>query len=153
MALRGFEVVADWARKVPGQDVVLPQRATQHSAAYDIFALENKVIYPGGRETFHTDVKAYMQPNEVLLLFPRSSQGIKLNLMLANTTGVIDADYYSNPQNDGSFSIVLRNMGGAPVEVRIGDRIAQAMFTSYLLADNEPQDLPSRQGGVGSTGK
>lgn len=152
--VRGFEVVADWARSVPGVEVRLPQRATRRSAAYDIFSLETKRIMPGEKVEFGVDVKVYMQPDEVLHMYPRSSHGIKLDLMLANTTGVIDSDYYSNPDNDGRINVFLRNLGSEPVLVFQGDKIAQAEFAKYLLADDDdPESLPERVGGVGHSGR
>jgi dUTP pyrophosphatase len=152
--IRGFEVVADWARRVPGAEVILPRRSTTKAAGYDIFALTGGVLEPGDKMEFPTDVKVYMQDNEVFKLYPRSNQGIVYDVMLANTTGVIDADFYNNPKNDGGFTIVLRNLGPTPYIVNPGDRIAQGVFTPYLLADNErDEDLRIRTGGVGSTGK
>lgn len=152
--VRGFEVVADWARLVPDVAIPLPVRATDKSAGYDIFALEDKVVQPGEKVAFATDVKVYMQDDEVFHLYPRSSQGIKFDVMLANTTGVIDADYYGNPTNDGSFTIVIRNMSTEPYVVRYGDRIAQGEFAKYLKADSDyNKTLGNRTGGTGSTGK
>jgi dUTP pyrophosphatase len=151
--VRGFAVVAEWARKVPEAFVTLPTRSTQGAAAYDIYALESKTIRPGGKVEFPTDVKVYMRDDEVFHLYPRSNQGIKFDLMLANTTGVIDADYYENPDNDGAFTIVLRNLGYENYYVKAGDRIAQGEFAKFLLADNDyNKKLPKRKGGVGSTG-
>lgn len=152
--IRGFEVVADWARKCPEASITLPTRGTQYAAAYDIYSLQNKTIRPGGKVEFPTDVKVYMRNDEVFHLYPRSNQGIKFDLMLANTTGVIDADYYSNPDNDGSFTIVLRNLGEENYYVKAGERIAQGEFAKFLVADNDfRKKLPTRKGGVGSTGK
>ena len=151
--VRGFEVVAPWARTVSKAQVILPHRATQGSAGYDFHALETWVIAPGAIQPFFTDVKAYMPMDEVLHLYPRSSVGIKLGLMLANTVPTVDADYYGNPDNDGHIIIYLRNLNNYPVTVRAGDRIAQGVFEKYLIADNDPEDLPLRQGGVGSTGR
>lgn len=152
--LRGFEVVADWARQVPEAEVKLPTRGSQYSAGYDIYALETKTIMPGQKVSFATDIKVYMRPDEVLHLYPRSSLGIKRDLMLANTTGVIDADYYENPENDGAFTVVLRNMGDSPITIKAGERIAQCEFAKYLKADNDyNKKLPRRKGGVGSTGR
>lgn len=151
--VRGFKVVADWARKCPEAEVTLPTRSTQQSAGYDIYALEDKTIRPGGKVEFATDVKVYMRGNEVFHLYPRSNQGIVYDLMLANTTGVIDADYYENPKNDGAFTIVLRNLGDTLYKVKKGDRIAQGEFAKFLKADNDyNKKLPKRKGGVGSTG-
>jgi dUTP pyrophosphatase len=51
-----------------------------------------------------------MQPNEVLLIDIRSSIGINQDLMIANTLGVIDSDYYNNPKNEGNIGFTLRNL-------------------------------------------
>lgn len=107
--LRGFEVVSQDHRQVQGE-VKLPLRGTKTSAGYDFYALEDIVIKPGESVFFATDVKAYMQPNEVLLMDVRSSIGIKQDLMLANTIGIVDSDYYSNEDNDGNIRICLRNL-------------------------------------------
>lgn len=151
--IRGFEVVADWAREVPDAKVTLPHRATQSSAGYDFHCLETVTIQPGEVARFATDVKAYMLPDEVLHLYPRSSIGIKRGLMLANTIPTIDADYYGNEENDGHIVIYLRNLTDEAVTVKAGDRIAQGIFEKYLFADNDPADLPKRRGGIGHTGR
>lgn len=152
MRTRGFEVVRDEHREYLEAEVTLPHRATKQSAGYDIYALASGVISPGNTVYFATDIKAYMPPDEVLQIHPRSSVGIKRDLMLANTTAIIDADYYSNEKNDGSIGLYLRNVGKRPVAVSAGERIAQGVFTKYLVADNEPDDLPERTGGVGHSG-
>lgn len=152
--IRGFEVVSDWARERPEAIIQLPTRGTSGAAAYDIYTVDNKTIRPGGKVEFPTDVKVYMKKNEVFHLYPRSSQGIKHDLMLANTTGVIDTDYYENEKNDGRFTIVIRNMGGENYYVKAGDRIAQGEFAKFLTADNDYKTkLPERKGGTGSTGR
>ncbi|MMZ45238.1 Deoxyuridine 5'-triphosphate nucleotidohydrolase [compost metagenome] len=158
---RGFEIIDENYWTIPpevleetGVEIKLPKRATQQSAAYDFFALNDAVILPGQSVYFPTHIKAYMQPGEVLLMYPRSSQGIKLSLMLSNTTGVVDADYYSNPENDGHIGIYLRNVGSTAAIIKAGDRIAQGMFTEYLMVDGEEYvELPKRVGGTGSTGR
>lgn len=152
--VRGFEVVADWARTRPAEEVRLPERSTEHSAGYDIFGLEDMTILPGTKKEIATDIKVYMKKDEVCKLYPRSNQGITHDLMLANTTGVIDMDYYGNPRNDGSFTIVIRNLGRDPYYVKKGDKIAQAVFEKFLRADNDRRKkLPKRRGGIGSTGR
>ena len=90
-----------------------------------------------------------MGDNEVLLLDVRSSMGGKF--MLANTIGVIDADYYSNDGNDGNIGIFLKNISDETLVVNEGERVAQGMFFNYLVADNGNTDT-IRDGGFGSTG-
>ena len=94
-----------------------------------------------------------MQPGEVLLLFPRSSYGVKKGMVLANTVGVIDSDFYNNPRDEGNITIALRNDGQVPFTIKKGERFAQGVFMPYLLADKEDVLNDSRNGGIGSTDK
>ena len=103
---------------------------------------------------FKTGIKCQMNDDEVLYIHIRSSLGIKYNLQLTNGTGIIDADYYNNPDNEGEILIDITNRGNAPYTFRKGDRIAQGIFHRYHTVDTEDVDnLPERVGGVGSTGK
>lgn len=136
-------------------DAALPKRATAHSAGYDFVAPYDIVIYAGGRAVamLHTGVKARMEPDEFLMMCIRSSLGIKWGLALANGTGIIDADYYGNSNNDGEICIALVNHDPyRDVKIHKGDRIAQGIFMKYLLAEDDETDA-ERNGGVGSTGK
>ena len=93
-----------------------------------------------------------MQKGEVLLLFPRSSLGFKYFCRMANTIGVIDADYYDNPQNEGQIAIELRNEGTVPFTIEKGQAIAQFIFVPFLLADGDSfEQGADRSGGFGST--
>ena len=150
---RGFEVVADWARKHPDATPVIPKRKTSQAMAYDFTALETVTINPGEEHHFMTDIKAYMKSNECLVLNVRSSIGFKKKLMLVNTQGWIDADFCDNPDNDGNIGICLKNIGNAPQTIEAGERIAQGAFFNFLSKDNDDQDEKAeRTGGIGSTG-
>ena len=145
---RGFETVRDNARKFPDVEVKLPTRGTSKAAAYDFYSNNTYIINPNEIAKIWTDVKAYMRDNEVLLLDVRSSMGGKF--MLANTIGVIDSDYYSNKDNDGNIGIFLKNISDKTLIIEKGERIAQGMFFTYLVADNGNTD-EIRSGGFGST--
>jgi len=149
MRIRGFEVVRDQFRKHQ-QTIKLPTRATKNSAGYDFYSPIEIIIPPKSKELIWTDVKAYMQPGEVLLIDVRSSIGIKKGLMLANTIGIIDMDYYSNPDNDGNIGICLYNTTDQPVKIEAYERIAQGLFIPFLIADNGNTNK-ERIGGIGST--
>ena len=142
---RGFE------RVVGVGDSQLPTRATGFSAGYDFYAYEDGVVKPHSTCKFRTGVKARMLPNEVLKIYPRSSMGIKYNLGLANTVGIIDSDYYGNDDNDGEILICLRNLGEETQFIKKGDRIAQGIFQKVLWGNDVPDKI--REGGIGSTGK
>lgn len=151
MKLRGFEVVREDMRKTKGE-IVLPQRCTKHSAGYD-FYLPEDVTIPAHKTSgmIPTDVKAYMQEDEVLLLYVRSSIGIKKGLVLANGTGVIDSDFYSNSSNDGNIHLSLRNETNEDITLKAGERVMQGVFVPFLKADNGNSNN-ERTGGTGSTG-
>ncbi|MGM0502452.1 MAG: dUTP diphosphatase [Bacillota bacterium] len=148
---RGFEHVTEEARKHEKKGVI-PQRATKKSAGYDFKTPIDLEIPAQGYITFFTNIKAYMQDDEVLKLYIRSSLGFKHGLMLANNVGIIDADYYSNPDNDGNIGIRLFNSSDNELYFEAGTRICQGIFEKYLTADQD-QVLANRQGGMGSTGK
>ena len=147
--IRGFEVVIDEKRKTTGE-ITLPTRGTSNAMAYDFYSTGEWRIPPNAVVKVWTDVKAYMQNDEGLLLNVRSSMGGKF--MLANTIGMIDMDYYSNESNDGNIGIFLRNISNETQVINKGDRIAQGVFIKYLTADNGNTDNV-RTGGFGSTNK
>lgn len=147
MKVRGFEV----AKGFEDAGVQLPVRSTVNSAGYDFFAVENVVIQPNAIELVPTGVKAYMQPNEVLILANRSSNPRKKKLELANSLGIIDADYYGNEDNDGHIMFLFKNTDTKPVTIQKGEKIGQGYFTYYLIAD-EDNATGKRMGGFGSTG-
>lgn len=149
--MRRFELVKDEFRKHVGVDIILPQRSTKHSAGYDFYLPCDVRILPYERtKIIATDVKAKMEEDEVLLLFVRSSIGIKKGLVLSNGTGVIDSDYYSNEDNDGNIGISLYNTTDETVYLKKGERVMQGVFVKYLSTDNDDTDT-ERNGGIGST--
>lgn len=150
---RGFEVVMHPFRKHPDIDIKLPTRSDNNSAGYDFYTPIDIVIEPHGRILVWTDVKAYMQDDEVLMLYIRSSIGVKKGVVLANGTGIIDASYYSNPDNDGRIGIALYNSTNEKVYISAGDRIAQGVFIKYLTVDDDTVVNKVRVGGFGSSGK
>ena len=150
MKIRGFEIVTSWQER----GVRVPVRKTAASAGYDFEAGEAMVIEPGQQVMVPTGIKAYMQPDEVLTIHIRSSMAVKHQLVLVNSVGVVDADYYDNEDNEGHIYIALWNRGSEPFAIEKGDRIAQGIFGRYLVADDDSAGQGAeRQGGFGSTGK
>lgn len=143
---KGFE-------KVSGYEYVnFPKRKTKQSAGYDIESAVNVVINPGETKLIPTGIKAYMDENEWLGIYIRSSIAVKYGIILANSVAVIDSDYYNNPDNEGHLMLPIRNVSGMPYTVKKGDRIAQGIFHQYYKVDGDSAD-GSRTGGIGSTGK
>ena len=72
--------------------------------------------------------------------------------MLANGTGVIDADYYGNADNDGNIGLTLYNYGSETVELKAGEKVMQGCVVDYKISENDCVTT-GRYGGFGSTGK
>ena len=152
MKTRGFEIAKGWEDR----DINFPVRKTLHAAGYDVEAAEDTVIPPferGCKPTLiHTGLKAYCQDNEWYMLANRSSNPGKKKLVLANGIGIIDADYYGNPDNDGEFMYAYYNMSNEDVVIKKHDVIGQLVFMSYLTVDEDKAE-GVRTGGFGSTSK
>ncbi len=149
MKIRGFEIVNEYK----GKDIHLPVRKTSLSAGYDLESADDVLILPHTVGLIPTGLKAYMQPDEYLGVHIRSGLSIKYNLSLPNSQGIIDADYYDNPANEGHILIAIANHSNQPFAVTKGMRIAQAIFYKYLVTDSDATELHEpRAGGLGSTG-
>lgn len=148
--IRGFEI----AKGFEDKGINLPERKTKFSAGYDIEAAEDVIIpsfKKGMKPTIiKTGLKAYMQDNEYLMLVNRSSNPGKKGLIMANSVGIIDKDYYGNAENDGHIMFAFYNIKDEDIEIKKGERIGQAIFTPYLLVDNDNANA-ERTGGFGST--
>ena len=149
---RGFEI----AKGFENSNINLPVRSTKNSAGYDVEAAEDCIIpafKPGQKPTLvKTGIKAYMESDEVLILANRSSNPGKKGLIPANSIGVVDSDYYENPDNDGHIMYAFFNFKAEDVEIKKGERIGQAIFQKYLVTDNDIAQ-GERTGGFGSTNK
>ncbi len=147
--MRGFEK----AKNYENLDFNLPKRCTKHSAGYDIAIIEDITIEPGKIKLGVTGLKAFMQDDEVLMVYPRSSLPRKYFLTIPNNVGIIDKDYYGNADNDGAIFVSLYNFGTKPVSLKSGERVAQGIFQKYLVSPHEDEVINVRNGGFGSTGK
>lgn len=170
MGKRGFEICKGYEDK----DINLPIRKTKNSVGYDIEAAEDTVIpsmwktvfanvgkFLKGQNDFEpikptlvkTGIKAYFEEDEVLFLANRSSNPGKKGLVLANSIGVVESDYYNNPDNDGHLMYAFYNFFPVDTTIHKHDTIGQAFFQKFLIADNDLNTNAKRLGGFGSTDK
>lgn len=150
--VRGFEIAKGFENK----GINLPERKTKYSAGYDVEAAEDTVI-PSFKKgmaptLIKTGIKAYMQDDEVLMLYNRSSNPKKKGLILANSVGVIDKDYYGNPDNDGHIMFAFYNIKDEDTVIKKGEAIGQVVFQKYFISDDDVAE-GERMGGFGSTNK
>jgi dUTP pyrophosphatase len=176
--VRGFEscVIPDSETTIIAKT---PERATKGSAGYDFFAAEDvtipsiwKSVYKymddwirikfSSREKYNglgkvsptivkTYIKAYMLEDEVLYLYSRSSFPIKHGLIIPNSVGIIDSDYYNNRNNEGNIGFMFYNLFPYDIVIHRGEKIGQGIFAKFLRADNDNSENKEREGGFGST--
>lgn len=99
-----------------------------------------------------TGYKAYMDEDYSLDLYIRSSSPLKYWLMLANSTGIIDADYADNTDNEGEIFFQVINLLPFPIRIKKGEIIGQAKFVKFAVTeDDHLKEKTERTGGFGST--
>ncbi len=124
--------------------IVIPQRDSHASVGYDLPLLSDLELAPGETAKLPTGLKARFQPDEVLLIVVRSKTGFKYNIRLCNQVGIIDADYYNNPDNEGHLFIKVQNEDTVAHSFKRGDALVQGIFMKYLTTDND-QDLGQKR--------
>jgi len=148
MRIRGFEKIS----KYRDVEFNMPARQTARAAGYDFCVPEEVTLEPGKLVMIPTGVKAYMQADEYLGMHIRSSMAVKRSLCLVNNEGIIDADYYNNPDNEGHIMLAIINKGATVLTLKKNERIAQGIFYKFLTADDDVQvSKKERSGGFGST--
>ena len=133
------------------EGVRLPVRATSGSAGYDFFTPAAFSLGPGETAKIPTGIRAEMDENWVLQIFPRSGLGFKYRLQLNNTVGIIDSDYFYS-DNEGHIFIKITNdtNEGRRVELDAGAGFAQGIFLPYGITVDDAC-TGSRNGRFGST--
>ena len=119
------------------EDIKLPERSTLNSAGYDFFAIEDIIFNPETITRVFTGVKCELMPNQVLILANRSSNPSKKGLILLNGIGVIDADYYGNPDNDGEIAFEFYNMLDEVVEIKKGEKLGQGLILKFDKVEDD----------------
>lgn len=134
------------------EEYKLPQKGSKKAAGYDFFNPEEVTIQPHTVTYVKTGIKALFPDDMVLLLFNRSSNPKKKNLILINGVGVVDADYYNNEDNEGEIAFAFYNISTVPVTLQKGEKLGQGMFTIYKDVTNyTDEEVEERKGGFGST--
>ena len=131
-----------------------PQRSTEYSAGYDFMAIVDQTVPPyhiGDAPTLvPTGIKANMPDDEFLMLVNRSSNPKKKKLVIPNSIGIIDSDYYGNDDTDGEIFFAFYNLSSEPITIKKGEKIGQGIFMKYLTTDDDITN-GKRSGGFGST--
>lgn len=129
----------------------LPKRQTKYSAGYDFESLFDFTLKPGETKKMATGIKVNMNNDEMLMILIRSSLGFKYNTRMCNQVGIVESDYYNNPDNEGHLFVKIQNEGTNDLVIKKGDRICQGIFVKFLMVDNEEEIKNKRTSGIGST--
>ena len=137
-----------------GQEIPLPEYATEGSAGLDLRAcLEQSItVAPGETHLIPTGMAIHIDsPELAAMILPRSGLGHKHGIVLGNLVGLIDSDY------QGQLFVSCWNRGDAPFTIEIGERIAQMVIVPVVQAKfdivNEFQSSRRGAGGFGHTGR
>ena len=171
-----FEVVS----KYVDSDITLPERKTAGSAGYDFMVAEDtfipsidslkrkinesNLVFPvtldnmatitkatGAKPTLvPTGIKCQLDNGYYLELSVRSSCPLKYWLILANGVGIIDSDYYNNPDNEGHIYFQMINLSPCGIMLKKGDIIGQGIIKKYEITEDDAAS-GMREGGFGST--
>ena len=158
--MRKFEIISDiqWEKDIEEEymaqcgreNAVKPRRGTKHSAGYDFISPVEIVIPAHKMAKIPSGVKAAMNEDEILSIYPRSSIGFKTGIRLANTVGIVDSDYYNNSDNEGHIYFQLINLSPFNIILHKGDKIGQGIIHKYITTDDDSAK-GTRKGGFGST--
>lgn len=167
MKTRGFEVCSNYLN----ENIQLPIRKTKNSVGYDFCAAKDTVIpsiwktvfknikiFLSGNNNYEdfkptlipTGIKSYFKDDEVLILANKSSFPLKKGLVMPNSIGIVESDYYNCKDNEGHLHFMYYNFSFFDITIKKGETCGQAYFQKFLKADNDFCDK-ERTGGFGST--
>ncbi len=132
----------------------LPQRATQGSAGFDLYACidEPIALNKGDTAVIPTGIAVEIgSPDYAAFVYARSGLAIKQGIGLLNSVGVIDSDY----RGEIRVGIIKQTQGA--YEIKPFERIAQMVIQPVALPETELceqlDETQRGEGGFGSTGK
>lgn len=133
------------------KEALIPSRATEGAAAYDLYSIIEGFVMTEGVSIFDTGIAIEIPTGHVGLIFGRSGLAFKNSIQLVNAVAVIDEDYR------GSIKIgLVKHDDNSYFHIKRGDRIAQLMILPYPQIEFEEGELSeTKRGaqGLGSTGK
>ena len=134
-------------------DTLLKAAPVPAEETHSLSEIASLVKSTGAKPTLvSTGIKCKLASGYYLELSVRSSTPLKYWLVLANSVGIIDEDYYNNPDNEGEIFFQLINLSPFPIALKKGDIIGQGIIKRYYITDNDTTEKEAtRVGGFGST--
>ena len=130
------------------EKAILPSKATDGSAGYDVFAYNDKLIPKNSVRRVCCGFKMKMNPGLYAQLKSRSSYALK---NISVEAGVIDSDYR------GLVNVCLKNHNDTDVLIKSDSKIAQMIFLNCVhpeieILDSIDNNTVRGEGGFGLTG-
>jgi len=125
------------------EDAVIPTRATDGSAGFDLTAIDFSIDY--NIITYDTGLAVQLPKGYVGLLVPRSSV-YRMQLSLCNSCGILDWDY------TGSVKLKFYTHSRAALKYQVGDRIGQLVVVPCITEAEEVSELSETVRGSGGWG-
>jgi len=137
------------------ESAIIPTRATDTDAGYDLYSINDGVVPAGGRKVVGTGIaiaipggKSVLTPSYYGRIAPRSGLAVKKGIDVL--AGVVDSGYR------GEVGVVLQNLSDEDFPYKKGDRVAQLILeqcnTIGWVELDELKDSVRSDGGFGSTG-
>lgn len=125
---------------------IIPYRATEGSAGYDIFTYQDVSIPPNSTQKIPTGFGMKLPANYYAIIHARSSHSIMHTTIGA---GIIDNDY------TGEVHVIYTNMSSETLYLKANSKIAQFVIEKMIIMDKVEivKSFPTttRCGGFGST--
>jgi len=129
----------------------IPAYQTEEAAGFDLHSIDDIVIKPSERKLISTGLAFDIPAGYEIQIRPRSGLAYKHGITVLNTPGTIDSDYR------GEIKVLLINHSNDKFEIKVGERIAQAVIKEVIQAKFEEVEELSEtkrgEKGFGSTGK
>lgn len=150
------------------EDAIIPKKATESAAGYDLCAWlkdsydEQTLVAPHSTLIVPTGLNVNIPNGYEIQIRPRSGLAAKFGVTVLNTPGTIDSDFcpkISDNPEDFELMVILINHNKIPFSIKHGDRIAQMVVAKLaahelvVVEEFGKTDKTSRKGGLGSTGK
>lgn len=147
-----FNIMAHVPENSDEYHMLMRDLAIRHGQGYTLDEMASLTKTTKAKPTLvSTGMKCKLDPGTYLELSVRSSCPLKYWLVLANSVGIIDADYYNNPDNEGEIFFQMINLSPFAIKLQKGDAIGQGIIKPYLVTEDDAA-TGSRVGGFGSTG-
>jgi dUTP pyrophosphatase len=131
-------------------NIKLPVRATKGSAGYDFFSPIPFSLKDWEDIKIPTGIRVIIDEGWFLACLPRSGQGFKNYLRMANTCGIIDSDYALSSNEGHVWAKVRVEKAGTTLNIERGAAFMQAIFLPFGITYDDAAD-GVRNGGFGST--